>query len=84
MATAPATARRSFRIAATATLLVTLDATLLFAGFAALRAAFADVSPATLSWMLNACTIVFAALLVPAGSPTSPGASAWSGPASSS
>ena len=32
-----------------------------------IRADFSDVSPSSLSWVLNAYTIVFAALLIPAG-----------------
>ena len=67
MATGPVSARSTFALAATATFLVTLDATLVFAAFAALRAEFHAVSPATLSWTLNAYTVGFAALLVPAG-----------------
>ncbi len=37
------------------------------AAFPALRSSFAETSPATLSWVLNAYTILYAALLVPAG-----------------
>ena len=46
---------------------VFLDTTILFVAFPAIQADFSDVSPSTLSWVLNAYTIVFAALLVPAG-----------------
>lgn len=52
---------------AVAVFLVSLDATIVLAAFPALRAAFPDLTPATLSWTLNAYTIVYAALLVPAG-----------------
>ena len=44
-----------------------LDATILFVAFPSIRRSFPDVSPADLSWILNAYTIVYAALLVPAG-----------------
>jgi EmrB/QacA subfamily drug resistance transporter len=64
-------ARRSpwpvFRIASIAVFLVSIDATVLYAAFPALRRAFAGATPADLSWVLNAYTVVYAALLVPAG-----------------
>lgn len=44
-----------------------LDATILFVAFPSIRRSFPDVSVADLSWILNAYTIVYAALLVPAG-----------------
>ncbi|HMG56773.1 MAG TPA: MFS transporter [Kofleriaceae bacterium] len=56
-----------FRIASIAVFLVSIDATVLYAAFPALRRAFADATPADLSWVLNAYTVVYAALLVPAG-----------------
>ncbi|MGD9702037.1 MAG: DHA2 family efflux MFS transporter permease subunit [Acidimicrobiia bacterium] len=46
---------------------VFLDTTILFVAFPSISADFADVSASSLSWVLNAYTIVFAALLVPAG-----------------
>jgi EmrB/QacA subfamily drug resistance transporter len=46
---------------------VFLDTTILFVAFPAIRADFNDVSASSLSWVLNAYTIVFAALLIPAG-----------------
>jgi EmrB/QacA subfamily drug resistance transporter len=46
---------------------VFLDTTILFVAFAAIGADFASVDTASLSWVLNAYTIVFAALLIPAG-----------------
>jgi EmrB/QacA subfamily drug resistance transporter len=58
---------RTFAIACVAVFLVSIDATVLYATFPALRAAFQDATPADLSWVLNAYTVVFAALLVPAG-----------------
>lgn len=47
--------------------LVTVDATIAAAAFPALRQFFAEASPSDLSWVLNAYTILYAALLVPAG-----------------
>ena len=44
-----------------------LDTTVLFVAFAAIGRDFPGVSPAGLSWVLNAYTIVFAATLIPAG-----------------
>jgi len=44
-----------------------LDATILFVAFPSIRRSFPHVSAADLSWILNAYTIVYAALLVPAG-----------------
>ena len=46
---------------------VFLDTTILFVAFPAIRSDFSDVSASSLSWVLNAYTIVFAALLIPAG-----------------
>ena len=56
-----------FRLTAIAVFLVSLDATVVLAAFPALRTAFPGTSPAELSWVINAYTIVYAALLVPAG-----------------
>src|SRR5207248_11116910 len=50
-----------------AVFVVSLDGTVLFVAFPAIRAAFARVSAAQLSWVLSAYTIVFGALLVPSG-----------------
>ena len=46
---------------------VFLDTTILFVAFPSIREDFSSVSPSSLSWVLNAYTIVFAALLIPAG-----------------
>lgn len=46
---------------------VFLDTTILFVAFPSIRADFSSVSPSSLSWVLNAYTIIFAALLIPAG-----------------
>ena len=44
-----------------------LDATILFVAFGDIQRTFSTVSAEQLSWVLNAYTIVYAALLVPAG-----------------
>ncbi len=54
-------------ISALATLATFLDTTILFVAFPDISATFTDAGPSQLSWVLNAYTIVFAALLVPAG-----------------
>ena len=46
---------------------VFLDTTILFVAFPSIREQFSSTPPSTLSWILNAYTIVFAALLIPAG-----------------
>jgi EmrB/QacA subfamily drug resistance transporter len=56
-----------FWVASIATFLVSLDTTMLFAAFDALRHAFAGTSTAELSWVLNAYTVVYATMLIPAG-----------------
>ena len=56
-----------FWIASVAAFLVSLDATMLYAAFGALRAGFPGASAADLSWVLNAYTVVYAAMLIPAG-----------------
>ncbi len=58
---------RAFWIACSAVFLVSLDSTMLFAAFDALRLSFRDTDMATLSWVLNAYTVVYAAMLIPAG-----------------
>jgi len=67
----PATATQSpwpvFWIASVAVFLVSLDSTVLFAAFSTMRASFAHASAADMSWVLNAYTVVFAAMLIPAG-----------------
>ena len=57
----------AFWIACSATFLVAIDSTMLFAAFDALRKSFAGTSAAELSWVLNAYTVVYAAMLIPAG-----------------
>ena len=57
----------TFGLCSLAVFLVMLDTSILFVAFHAIRASFVIVSNAELSWILNAYTIVFGALLVPAG-----------------
>lgn len=59
--------RRTLTIASLATLATFLDTTILYVAFPDISATFADTSASQLSWVLNAYTIVFAALLIPAG-----------------
>ncbi|MEO8923051.1 MAG: DHA2 family efflux MFS transporter permease subunit [Caldimonas sp.] len=56
-----------FAVASIAVLLVSIDSTVLYAAFGALRTAFPEARAADLSWVLNAYTVVFAALLAPSG-----------------
>ncbi|MES1161684.1 MAG: MFS transporter, partial [Rhizobacter sp.] len=68
---APGEARASpwpvFWVASIAVFLVSLDTTMLFAAFRAVRAGFPGTSAADMSWVLNAYTVVYAAMLIPAG-----------------
>ncbi len=57
----------AFAISAGSVFLVTVDSTVAVAAFPALREAFPAASPSDLSWVLNAYTVLYAALLVPAG-----------------
>ena len=56
-----------FWVASIAAFVVSLDATMLYAAFGALRAGFPDATAAEVSWVLNAYTVVYAAALIPAG-----------------
>lgn len=58
---------KTLAVSALAVLAAFLDTTVLFVAFPDIAASFASVEPAQLSWVLNGYTIVFAALLVPAG-----------------
>lgn len=58
---------RTLAVSALAVLAAFLDTTVLFVAFPDIAASFSSVGPAQLSWVLNGYTIVFAALLVPAG-----------------
>jgi EmrB/QacA subfamily drug resistance transporter len=75
IATAPTAAVHSskaspwpvFWVASVAAFLVSLDSTMLYSAFGALRAGFPAASAADMSWVLNAYTVVYAAMLIPAG-----------------
>ena len=54
-------------VTAVAVFMAFLDVTIVNVAFPSIREAFPDASLASLSWVLNAYNIVFAALLVPAG-----------------
>ena len=56
-----------FWVASTAVFLVSMDGTMLFVAFSALRTGFAQATAASLSWVLNAYTVVYAAMLIPSG-----------------
>jgi EmrB/QacA subfamily drug resistance transporter len=56
-----------FWVASVAAFLVSLDTTMLYSAFGALRAGFPEASAADMSWVLNAYTVVYAAMLIPAG-----------------
>ena len=56
-----------FWVASVAAFLVSLDATMLYSAFGALRAGFPGATAAGMSWVLNAYTVVYAAMLIPAG-----------------
>ena len=56
-----------FWVASVAAFLVSLDSTMLYAAFGALRAGFPQATAADMSWVLNAYTVVYAAMLIPAG-----------------
>lgn len=67
VAAAPTPPWGVFAVACIAVFLVSIDGTVLFAAFGALRNGFPLSTAADLSWVLNAYTVVYAALLVPAG-----------------
>src|SRR5215475_13838705 len=58
---------RTLRWASAAVFMVLLDGTILFVAFPSIRRSFPSVLASDLSWILNAYTVVYAALLVPAG-----------------
>ena len=66
-ASTPASPWPVFWVASIASFLVSLDTTMLFAAFDPLRHAFADATTADLSLVLNAYTVVYATMLIPAG-----------------
>jgi EmrB/QacA subfamily drug resistance transporter len=59
--------RKTLLIASLATLATFLDTTILFVAFPDIGATFTESGTGELSWVLNAYTIAFAALLIPAG-----------------
>lgn len=63
----PASPWSAFWVASVAIFLVSLDTTMLYSVFGALRAGFPGASAADMSWVLNAYTVVYAAMLIPAG-----------------
>lgn len=63
----PASPWPIFWVASVAVFLVSMDSTMLFAAFNALRAGFPNASAAEMSWVINAYTVVYAAILIPAG-----------------
>jgi EmrB/QacA subfamily drug resistance transporter len=58
---------KTLALSGLAVLAIFLDTTILFVAFPDIVRSFPSVGPAALSWVLNAYTITFAALLVPAG-----------------
>ena len=56
-----------FWVSSIAVFLVSLDTTMLYAAFDAMRASFHDATAADMSWVLNAYTVIYAAMLIPAG-----------------
>src|ERR1700754_3576689 len=58
---------RGFAVTAVAVFMAFLDVTIVNVAFPSVREDFSSASLASLSWVLNAYNIVFAALLVPAG-----------------
>jgi EmrB/QacA subfamily drug resistance transporter len=65
--TVPTRAWRTLAWTSLAVFMVILDGTVLFVAFPSIGRSFPAVSAANLSWILNAYTIVYGALLVPAG-----------------
>lgn len=56
-----------FGIASLATFIVSIDSTILYAAFSNIAASFPDASVSSISWVMNAYTIVYATTLIPAG-----------------
>jgi EmrB/QacA subfamily drug resistance transporter len=67
MPTPPVRAWSVLAVTSLAVFAVSLDTTVLYVAFPAIRQSFSSVSTAELSWVLNAYTVLFGALLVPAG-----------------
>ena len=62
-----ARSQRDLLVAGFGIFMVFLDTQILFVAFNDIRASFPDVSTTAMSWVLSGYTLVFAALLVPAG-----------------
>src|SRR5215831_2111192 len=58
---------RTLRWTSAALFMVLLDGTILFVAFPSIRRSFPSILTSDLSWILNAYTVVYAALLAPAG-----------------
>lgn len=58
---------RVFAVACIAMFMVSLDTTILYAGFNNILCSFPTSTAADLSWAMNAYSIVYAAMLIPAG-----------------
>ena len=58
---------RTLRWTSAAVFMVLLDGTILFVAFPSIRRSFPSVLVSDLSWILNAYTVLYAALLTPAG-----------------
>ena len=56
-----------FLVSSIAVFLVSLDTTMLYAAFDAMRGSFPAATAADMSWVLNAYTVIYAAMLIPAG-----------------
>lgn len=56
-----------FGIASLATFLVSIDSTILYAAFNNIASSFPQANPVSISWVMNAYTIVYATTLIPAG-----------------
>jgi MFS family permease len=70
MVQSPQVSERAWLILAVtslATFAAALDTSIMFMAFPDISETFSDVSRAHLSWVINSYTIIFAALLVPAG-----------------
>lgn len=63
----PASPWPIFGIASLATFLVSIDSTILYAAFSNIAASFPQSNPVSISWVMNAYTIVYATTLIPAG-----------------
>jgi EmrB/QacA subfamily drug resistance transporter len=56
-----------FHIASLATFLVSIDTTVLYVAFHSIAKSFPDASATSISWVMNAYTLVYATCLIPAG-----------------